>query len=463
MSSENFGVVTVVRLYAFDEIYIRDVPISSLISAYRIAMAPGGGASLLQGGVAAANGSGLLTPVVFKRLIQGANVTLTQTADGIEIAASIGGGGVASLTNEGLGIPVVFNSSGILKTLQAGANMAITEPTPGVLLFTSSAGTGVLSLTNAGATGFSLIAGPTPSTAGALKTLSIAANHRLQLTEAANVISIGLNLLSAGAGVPMVYNTNGQINSLVGGPNITVTPDGVGNVTIGQAFPPSGAATGTFITATDQGVALPQSRRILGTTNQIVLTDNGAASTMVVGFPLTAPPRTAFDPTNGDHLVRDSYLQTQLVNNLRLRAIASATFDTVNVGAGEDGDPVPVLSTYVAGPSMTISPLAGAELTFLVAGTYVCTLSARVGVDAAGGVESQGAINATTGIGSTVPTAEALSVRLNTRADDTDIAASSTQVFVVTTPGSSITFRFEHNGGVSTLFRYPSIVAYHYV
>lgn len=343
MASADFDIVTARQFRASDEIYIRDVPISQIVSSYRISMAPGGGSSLLQGGVASADGASTVTPIVFRRLIQGANVTFTETADGLEIAASVGGGGVASLTNQGLGIPVVYNASGILKTLQAGANMSITEPTPGVLLFTaamSGGGSGVLSLSNAGATGFSLIAGITPSTTGLLKTLSIVSNHRLYITEAANVLAVGLQLLSTGTGFPVVRDPSGTFNSLVPGAGINILNDGIGNLTISQALTSTGVSTGTFLTATNQAGTFPQARQLLGTANQIVLTDNGAGNNMTVGFPAAAPPQTGFDPTVGDHLVRLSYLNDRLSSGIRTLGLFSMALEIASKDSGDDNAPV---------------------------------------------------------------------------------------------------------------------------
>lgn len=342
MASADFDIVTARQFRASDEIYIRDVPISQIVSSYRITMAPGGGSSLLQGGVASADGASTVTPIVFRRLIQGANVTFTETADGLEIAASVGGGGVASLTNQGLGIPIVYNASGILKTLQAGANMSITEPTPGVLLFTaamSGGGSGVLSLSNAGATGFSLIAGPTPSTTGQLKTISAVANHRLYITEAANVLAIGLQLLSTGTGFSVVRDPMGTFNSLVPGAGINIVNDGIGNLTISQALTSTGVSTGTFLTATSQAGTFPQARQLLGTANQIVLTDNGAGNNMTVGFPTTAPPQTGFDPTVGNHLVRLSYLNDRL-SGIQTLGLFSMALEIASKDSGDDFTPV---------------------------------------------------------------------------------------------------------------------------
>lgn len=366
MASENFGIVTAIQFRASDEIYIRDVPISQIVSSYRVAMATGGGASLLQGGVDFADGASTVTPVTLRRLIAGPNITLTETANGIEVGGTIGGAGVAALSNQGLGIPVVYNPSGVLKTLQAGPNMSITEPTPGVLLFTaamSGGGSGVLSLSNAGATGFSLIAGPTPSTTGQLKTLSAVTNHRLYIAEAANVLSIGLQLLSTGTGFSVVRDPSGTFNSLVPGAGINIANDGVGNLTISQALTSTGVSTGTFLTATNQSGTFPQARQLLGTVNQIVLTDNPGGNNMTVGFPVAAPPQTGFDPTVGNHLVRLSYLQSQLIQQGLPRCAYNSSHPPgtpLQPGNNQSGgfapDPDSIVSTSIlASPDFNVS------------------------------------------------------------------------------------------------------------
>lgn len=282
MSSNNWDVI-----FVSSEIFLRGLPLSVAFSQFRIDAAVGPGLSLLQNNDATFTGTGITIPVVFRRLIQGANVTLTPSAAGITIAASAGGGGVATLTTEGLGTSIVHNSSGILKSLVAGANMSIQELTPGVLTFaaTSGPGGGVTSLTNAAVGGYSIIAGPTPSTSGQLKVIAIEPNHRLTLNDSGNVLTFGLNLLSQGGGDSLIYNTNGQFKSLIGGNNINVTDDGVGGLRIDMVLSSGAVSAGTFITATNQSVSLPESRRLLGTTDQIVVTDNAPPTgTMVLSL-----------------------------------------------------------------------------------------------------------------------------------------------------------------------------------
>jgi hypothetical protein len=83
-----------------------------------------------------------------KRLIAGTNVTLdpATTPGGVIINAAAGGGGVASLTDAetSAGVTIISSSTGVLKRLVAGANITLTpdSPTAGGVTIASSGGSG---------------------------------------------------------------------------------------------------------------------------------------------------------------------------------------------------------------------------------------------------------------------------------------------------------------------------------
>src|SRR5690349_8770937 len=107
-----------------EEGYIKEVPISSMVGAFSLAVPGAGGFSILQNGAVYSSGSGLANPINIRKIIPGANITVVETPDGLEISGTIGGAGVAALTNAGMDISLIFNPSGVIKTLKAGTNMS---------------------------------------------------------------------------------------------------------------------------------------------------------------------------------------------------------------------------------------------------------------------------------------------------------------------------------------------------
>lgn len=238
MASQNFGKVTVVTLHASDEIYVRDTPVTTLItqaSQFAIASQPGVGASVLADGVSLAVGTGTSIPVAFRRIRQGANITVDETAT--EIIINGISSGVLTLTDGPNPVTsLIYDPLGVMKTVSVANSITLNTATVGRLIFG-------LALTNTGG-GVSLV----NNTGGQFKTL--ASSGAITLNEVAGLITHGLNLTTLGGAATPISSADGVFKTFAADAGVTLSTSTPNQLRFGLNLTEVGSGSGFLSSST---------------------------------------------------------------------------------------------------------------------------------------------------------------------------------------------------------------------
>lgn len=232
MASQNFGKVTLITAHASDEIYIRDVAVTTLItqaSQFAIASQPGIGASVIASGAALAIGTGTSIPVALRRIREGANITIDETAT--EIIINGISSGVLTLTDgPNPGTSLIYDPLGVMKTVSVTNSITLNTATLGRLIIG-------LALTNAGG-GVSLL----NNTGGQIKTL--AASGAITLNDAGGLITHGLNLTTLGGATSPLSSADGVFKTFAADAGITLSTATANQLRFGLNLTEQGSGSG---------------------------------------------------------------------------------------------------------------------------------------------------------------------------------------------------------------------------
>ena len=202
----------------------------------------------------------------FRKLVGGANCTITESASEIVIASSGGGGGEANTASSvGSGQSIFKQKTGVnleFKTLVAGTNITLIPSANEILISASGGGGGISAGANVGTSGVGVFK---QNNAGTLEFKKILAGSNISVTATVNDevsisavgdINAGANLSTSGAGKAEVFSTKTSntlnFKRLVAGSNVTLSQD-ANTITIASSGGGGGSGHETQYLSFDSG------------------------------------------------------------------------------------------------------------------------------------------------------------------------------------------------------------------